>query len=294
MGQDIWSVVMDAAYSTVSVLSHVESLNAVPIVDINPKNSALLKEFKKKGTELLEFARKGLKSASKKVKRQWIKVVRTISKKRSAPVPLKQKESILRALLTLIGRNILRKGLSAAELQASEQLRAELLSLRRKIRSSGTPYEKKVGLGALLYGSIEWLLVYSIRGQNEGINGILKKRGDLIGDGQHTSWLVGQGSLSARQAMDLTSIKYVVCIKFLVTGQTEHFLRFIHNWKHNKSFFCIVILVIFSRETPVLFLKKKMNTIKNSQIKELYYHKALAIINLETKNREKVVNFLNE
>jgi len=249
-GQDIWSVIMDAAYSTISVISHVESFNAVPVVDINPKNSALLKDLKKKGNDLLEFTRKAFKSASKKVKHKWRRVVRAISKKRNAPVPLKQKESILRALLTLIGGYILRKGLSAAELQASEKLRAEILSLRRKIRSSGTPYEKKVGLTALLYGSIEWFLIYSIRGQNEGINGILKKRGNLIGDGQHTSWLIGQASISGRQSMDIAGIKYVACVKFLVTGQTEHLLRFIHNWKHNKGFFCIVVLVVFSRETP--------------------------------------------
>jgi len=172
-GQDIWSIVMDAAYSTMSVILDVESKDAVPIVDINPKNSALLKELKKKGNDLLKFMRKALKSASRKVKRKWRKILQAISKRKNSPVPLNQKESILRALLTLIGRAILHKGLSAAELQASEQLRTEIMSIRRKIRSSGTAYEKKVGLAALAYGTIEWLLVYSIRGQNEGINGIL-------------------------------------------------------------------------------------------------------------------------
>ena len=246
-GQDIWSIVMDAAYSTMTVLSQAESIDAVPIVDINPKNSVLLTELKKKGIDLLNFTRKALKSASRKVKRKWRMILQAISKKQGSPVPLKQKESILRALLTLIGRGILRNGLSTVELQASEQLQKEIVSIRRKIRSSGTVYEKKAGLTALIYGSIEWLLVYSIRGQNEGINGILKKRGNLIGDGQHTSWIIGQGNLSGRQAMDCAGIKYVVCVKFLVTGQTDHFLRFIHNWRHDKSFFCIVILVIFCR-----------------------------------------------
>ena len=36
-GEDIWRVVVDAAYSDLSVLLQVESKNAVPIVDINPK-----------------------------------------------------------------------------------------------------------------------------------------------------------------------------------------------------------------------------------------------------------------
>jgi len=246
-GQVIWSIVMDAAYSNLTVISHVESIDAVPVVDINPKNSILLKELKKKGSGLLELARKALKSASREEKRKWRRVLRELTKKKGTSIPLKQKESILRALLTLIGRDILRKGLSAGELQAAEQLRTEVMSLRRKIRTSGTTYEKKVGLSALLYGSIEWLLVYSIRGQNEGINGILKKRGNLIGDGQHTSWLIGCDNLSARQVMEDVGIKYMACVKFLVTGQTDHFLRFLHNWRHDKSFFCITILIIFCR-----------------------------------------------
>ena len=45
-GEDIWCVVADATYSDLSVLLQVESKNTVPIVDINPNNSILLKEFK--------------------------------------------------------------------------------------------------------------------------------------------------------------------------------------------------------------------------------------------------------
>ena len=45
-GEDIWRVVVDAAYSDLSMLLQVESKNAVPIVDINPKNTILLKELK--------------------------------------------------------------------------------------------------------------------------------------------------------------------------------------------------------------------------------------------------------
>ncbi|TXT54168.1 MAG: hypothetical protein BAJALOKI1v1_2210001 [Promethearchaeota archaeon] len=157
----------------------------------------------------------------------------------------------MRALAHLFCRKVLKTGLTPAEFQAAEQLRQELLTFRRKIRSKGTPYEKKVGLAALVYGTIEWFLLYSIRGQNEGINGILKKRGALIGDGQHTSWVIGQDTLSHRQSMECVSIKFVACVKLAVTGETDHFLRFIHNWRHNKRFFWVVHLVIFSRETPV-------------------------------------------
>jgi len=224
-GEDIWSVVADAAYSDPSVLVEVEAMNAVPIVDINPKNSALLKELKEKGIELRKFTKKALKTASRDLKLKLREKLRSISQERGSSIPLAEKKSILGALTRLVGARVLLQGLTTKELQTAGQLRRELLAIRHKIRTSGTPYEKNVGLSALPYGSIEWLLIYSIRGQNEGINGLLKKRGDLIGDGQHTSWLIGKKTLSGRQTMDSIGIKYVAVVKFIVTGQTDHFLR---------------------------------------------------------------------
>lgn len=246
-GQEVWCMVLDAAYSEISVISQVETMNAIPIIDINPKNSVLLKELKEKGSGLLEFVRKAFKTASREVKLKLRAVLRSISLKRGSNIPIEEKKSILRALTKIVGQKILGKGLSTKELHIAEQIRREILVLRRKIRKIGTPYEKKVGLTALVYGTIEWLLLYSIRGQNEGINGLLKKRGDLIGDGQHTSWLIGQNWLSNRQMMDTVGIKYIACVKFIVTGQTDHFLRIIHNWRHEQRFFCFVILVIICR-----------------------------------------------
>ena len=246
-GENIWCVVLDAAYSDISVISEVEAMNAVPIVDINPKNSALLKELKEKGIELRKFTKKALKSASQDLKRKLREKLRSISQKRGSTIPIEEKKSILGALMRLVGERILLKGLTTGELQTAEQLRNDLMAIRRKIRAGGTSYEKKIGLSAFGYGTIEWLLVYSIRGQNEGINGLLKKRGDLIGDGQHTSWLIGRDELSGRQTMDSIGIKYVAVVKFIVTGQTDHHLRAIHNWRHSKRFFCFYVLVIFCR-----------------------------------------------
>ncbi len=246
-GEDIWCVVADAAYSDLSVLSEVESMNAVPIVDINPKNSVLLKELKEKGIELRKFTKKALKTASRDLKLKIRDTLRSISQKRGSSIPVDEKKSILGGLTRLVGERILLKGLSTKELQTAGQLRNELLAIRRKIRAGGTSYEKEVGLSALAYGTIEWLLLYSIRGQNEGINGLLKKRGDLIGDGQHTSWLIGRKTLSGRQTMDSVGIKYVAVVKFIVTGQEDHFLRAIHNWRQSKRFFCFCLLVIFCR-----------------------------------------------
>jgi hypothetical protein len=246
-GEDIWCVVADAAYSDLSVLSEVESMNAVPIVDINPKNSVLLKELKEKGIELRAFTRKALSIASRDLKLKIRDTLRTISQKRGSSLPVDEKKSILGGLTRLVGERILAKGLSTKELQTAGQLRNELLTIRRKIRSGGTPYEKEVGLSVLAYGTIEWLLIYSVRGQNEGINGLLKKRGDLIGDGQHTSWLIGRKMLSNRQTMDSIGIKHVAVVKFIVTGQQDHFLRAIHNWRRNKRLFCFCVLIIFCR-----------------------------------------------
>ncbi|MHA1150330.1 MAG: transposase [Promethearchaeota archaeon] len=246
-GEDIWSVVADAAYSDPSVLSEVESMNAVPIVDINPKNSVLLKELKEKGIELRKFTKKALKLASRDLKMKLREKLRSISQNRGSSIPIDEKKSILGALMRLVGERLLLKGLTTKELQTAGRLRRELMTIRHKIRANGTPYEKKVGLSALPYGTIEWVLIYSIRGQNEGINGLLKKRGDLIGDGQHTSWLIGRNNLSGRQTMDSIGIKHVAVVKFIVTGQNDHFLRAIHNWRQSKRFFCFCLLVIFCR-----------------------------------------------
>lgn len=246
-GEDIWCVVADAAYSDPSVLSEVESMNVVPILDVNPKNSVLLKELKEKGIELRRFTKKALKIASRDLKLKLREKLRSISQARGSGIPLDDKKSILGALTRLVGERVLLQGLTTRELQAAGRLRNELMAIRHKIRSSGTPYEKKVGLSALPYGTIEWILIYSLRGQNEGINGLLKKRGDLIGDGQHSSWLVGRKTLSGRQTMDCVGIKHVAVVKFIVTGQSDRFLRAIHNWRHDKKFFCFCLLVIFCR-----------------------------------------------
>jgi len=139
------------------------------------------------------------------------------------------------------------RGYKSKKLHLIKGAQGELLGLRRKIRSSGTLYEKEVGLSALAYGTIEWLLIYSIRGQDEGINGLLKKRGALIGDGPHPLWIIRRKMLSNRQTMDSVGIKHVAVIKFIVTGQEDHFLRTVHNWRQYKRFFCFCLLLIICR-----------------------------------------------
>ncbi len=115
-GEDLWYVVADAAYSDLSVLSQVESMNAVPIVDINPKNSVLLKELKEKGIELRKFTKKALKAASRDLKLKKRDKLCSISQKRSSSLPVDEKKSILGSLTPLVGERILLKGLSTKEL----------------------------------------------------------------------------------------------------------------------------------------------------------------------------------
>ena len=127
--------------------------------------------------------------------------------------------------------------------------------IRKAARLTGldvkTVRKGKRELIARAHGTIEWFLVYSIRGQNEGIHGILKKRGDIIGDGQHTTWQLGCLTLSKHVSMAQTGLKFMVLVKFMITGQDHHPLRWGHNWKRKKIFFCHVIFIIFSRENPI-------------------------------------------
>jgi len=249
-GQEIWCVVVDAIYSVLVVIFLIEGINAIPVVDINPKNSSLLKKLKEKAADLKEYTKKALKNMPREAKIKWRKQVSWISKTSTSPIPLEKKKKRLKSILHQVGSRAMRKGLSLGERQTAKRLRRELMDIRREIRLHGTLYEKIIGLGALAHGTIEWLLVYSIRGQNEGINGILKKRGDVIGDGQHTTWQLGNLNLSRHVSMAQVGLKFMVLVKFMITGQQDHHLRWVHNWRRKKRFFCYVIFIVFSRENP--------------------------------------------
>ncbi len=78
--QEIWCVVADAIYSVVIVFFLIEGINAIPFVDINPKNSSLLKKLKEKASALKKYARKALKSMSREEKVKWREQVSRISR----------------------------------------------------------------------------------------------------------------------------------------------------------------------------------------------------------------------
>lgn len=208
-------------------------------MDINPKNSRLLKKLKEKASALKKYTKKALKNMPREEKVKWREQVSRISRTSTSVIPLEKKKKRLKSILRRFGSRATRKGLTLGERQTAKRIRRELMAIRRKIRFHGTVYEKIVGLSAIAHGTIEWLLVYSIRGQNEGINGILKKRGDVIGDCQHTIWQLGNSNLSKHVSMAQVRIKFMVLVKFMITGQKIHHLRRVQNWRRRKFFFFI-------------------------------------------------------
>ena len=124
------------------------------------------------------------------------------------------------------------------------------MAARQEIQHHGTPEERRVGLQAIALGTIEWFVVYFLRGQNEGINGLLKKRGALIGEGQHTSWMVGHNNIEGRARGDLAGICVVSLVKVRMTKTKTHSMRAIHNWSRKSKSFWIIVLVSLRRITP--------------------------------------------
>ena len=114
--------------------------------------------------------------------------------------------------------------------------------IRREIRRNGTVSERALGLPPVMHGSIEWLLGYAVRGQNEGLNGILKKRGSVIGDGQHTTWVVGGWAVDGRVRGSLAGFKLVSLVLVQATGATKHFMRAVHNWTWEVKVFLVLIM----------------------------------------------------
>jgi len=63
--------------------------------------------------------------------------------------------------------------------------------------------------------------------------------------------------------MAQVGLKFMVLVKFMITGQKDHHLRWVHNWRRKKRFFCCVILIIFCRENPIK--KDKLKRIKKAK-----------------------------
>jgi hypothetical protein len=102
------------------------------------------------------------------------------------------------------------------------------------------PHQSVLGLPPVMHGRVEWLLVYGVRGQNEGLNGVVKKRGPVIGDGLHTTWVVGKKAVDGRVHGSLVGIKLVALVLVWATGATKYFMRASHNWILEKRIFLVL------------------------------------------------------
>ena len=126
------------------------------------------------------------------------------------------------------------------------------MQICQQIRKSGTSLEKKVALQAISHRTIEWFLMYRIRGQDEGLYGIIKKQDLLIGEGQHTSWLVGETILNARCQFIFTGLKCVAWIYYGITGNRQRFMCACYNWRHEQHFLFIIYIAFFVGKAPIL------------------------------------------
>lgn len=256
VGQDMWADIMDGAYSIPDVIDRVEAGGAVPFVDLNPRNSELLQAEKEAANALKDLSKKAVKEGlTAEERKEWLGEAKAASEALGAPVPVEEKKSFLMRILRKFARRARRRGLTPEEQEQEKKARKAVMTARRDIRVHGTPEEKRVGVLAAAFGTAEWYLVYFLRGQNEGINGLLKKRGGLIGDGQHTSWVIGQGVIRGRVDGDLAGICLVALVKVRVSGKAAHPMRAAHNWSRRPKCFWFIFVVRFCRQTPILNAK---------------------------------------
>ena len=229
-GQDMWVSTNDAAYSSAGIVNTVEGAGTVCLTDINPKNSPRLADLKSMAGALADLSKKAIEEGlSKEERKAWLGDAQAISRAQGKPVPLAEKKKILPRILRKYAERARMNGLTQGERRTEKRLRREVGAARRELQYHGTSQEKKVGLPPVVQGTIEWFLCYHIRGQNEGIFSLLKKRGATIGDGQRTPWVVGQRPVHGRVQARYTGIKVTALVMVKVTGTKKHFMRVPHN-----------------------------------------------------------------
>jgi hypothetical protein len=242
--QDIWAVDVDAGFTSPDIVDKIEAANAIPFVNVNPKASVRLKGLTTAAGALDAISSKAFNALTIEERQSWRDEVQSISKANGKPIQLDEKKRILSKKLRNLARKAIRKGLTVVEKADERRLREIVTNARRDIRIHGTQGEKKVGLTTVPLGTIEWKLIYATRGQNEGINGILKKRGDIIGDGQHPSWLHGAKVIGHCCNANLVGLKVAALVACEITGKKTHCLKRIHNWRRKVTFFVFLVVMI--------------------------------------------------
>ena len=230
--QDIWVMTADAVYTSIKIIDYIENNNAIPFVDINPRNSKLLKKLKKAAGKLSKLSKKAIKKGlTLEERKAWVDDVQQFSAQKGGSVNINIKIMILRSILHKYEVKAIHNGLKGREIIKMMDLKKDILDIRKEIRKYGSQADKRIGISAIPHGTISWFLVYHIRGQNEGINGICKKKGNIIGDGQKTTWIIGSVVNHMHIQSYLFFVKYCALAYFIITGEKRHCMAQTHNWK---------------------------------------------------------------
>lgn len=220
----------DAGYSSTDLMDDIAIMESIPWIDLNSRNSTYLKELKTASSDLYEISRKAInKGLNMDDRKKWIKDLKNFCQKKPEP-RLIEKEKELLKILRKYAAKARYNGLNETEKRKETRLRKKVNDCRANVRKYAGKYSKQLGLTIVGFGTIEWLLVYAIRGKNEGINGILKKKGNLLGDGQKTPWIYGINNIYNRIFSTIVLIKYMIFANYVITGKKTNGMRFVYNW----------------------------------------------------------------
>lgn len=241
--QEIYAITADAGYSSYNFINFIKEKSIVPIVDINPRNSKNLQYLKQSAINLEDISKKAIRKGLKKDERkQWLI---DIKKKVNKDLDFKERAKFIHKILLKYENKALRKGLSRGERRKERILRRQVMKARYNIRRFGSEADKSIALTPIPQGTISWYLIYHIRSQNEGINSIKKKRGNLKGDGQWHSWKIGKNRINHTIQANNFYLRYQSTCFFNITGKRQHTMRTIYNWRlyiyfyYNFDFFLV-------------------------------------------------------
>lgn len=236
--QEIYAITADAGYSSSSFINFVKRKSIVPIVDINPRNSKNLQYLKQSAVDLEELSKKAIRKGLSKIERKkWLIDI----KKANRDLDFKKRAKLLYKILIKYENKALRRGLSRAERRKERNLRNHVMKARHIIRRIGSEADKSIALTPIPQGTISWFLIYHIRSQNEGINSIKKKRGNIKGDGQWHSWKIGKSRINQTIQTNNFYLRYQSNCFFKITGNKHNTMRTIYNWD------CILIFTAIYR-----------------------------------------------
>ncbi len=251
-GKDRWAQELDAAFCLASIIDEIEAADVIPFIDLNMKNSKLSATYKQAVDALTDLSKKAVVFIDTRRTTSDPRSFKRILRSSHRHYPIATKKVLLRTLLENVANEARKRGLTRQERHQEKKLRRKIMQIRQQIRKSGTSLEKKVALQAISHRTIEWFLMYRIRGQDEGLYGIIKKQDLLIGEGQHTSWLVGETILNARCQFIFTGLKCVAWIYYGITGNRQRFMCACYNWRHEQHFLFIIYIAFFVGKAPIL------------------------------------------